>query len=119
MPVVDPDAELKPNVAVVLNAPIDISSYKRRSVGPGGFNKTLTGTKTTQGFLASVREPTAAASAFERMGLLDKLGSRHLALLEPRKEDYKRLRRGHHVLAFSIAWGVLVLADYLWKLISD
>lgn len=114
VPLMDRDPELKPNVAMMLGEALDVTPYKRTAFSPGGFHKTFLATKTAQGLLLCVRHPDRTAEAFRRTGILRKLRRADHLILRPREEDLKRFRRAHHVAAFSIAYGTLVVAERVW-----
>jgi hypothetical protein len=118
VPLVDRDDELSPNVALVLKNRLEFSKLKRSTFSTGGVRKTLVGTKSTQGFLVAVKDPLLAQEAFKRAGVVRKLTSADRHLLEPQREDFRRLRRVQHVAAFGWAYLTLLIAERIWKALS-
>lgn len=118
VPLLDRDTELVPNFAIALNEPFDLSAVTSRRLLVVGFRKTLPGSKETLGFVASVRDPVLARRILEPTGLVRKLNWSDRALLEPKEEDVRRIRRTEHLVAFGIAYGGLVIAHRVWEMVS-
>lgn len=109
---------MTPNVAILLDEPLDVTPYTRRTFLSGGVRKRIGATRTTAGFLVAVRRPEALRSALEPTGLQRKLNSSDQDLLEPHEEDAGRLRRAERLGAFGLAWLGLVIAEQVWRLFS-
>jgi hypothetical protein len=105
----------EPNVAVVLRKPVDLTKVRHKPISSGDlYVRRLCDVEEAPGFFCRVKDPDAAAAAFEDRGLTGKLDGERAALLEASDEDVKRFKWWRFRLAFAQIVSVAVLVRFVW-----
>lgn len=106
----------EPNVAVILRTPVDMRGLGRKPVSRSDpLVQRLCEVRFAEGFFVRLKDPEAAAKAFDRLALVDKLDEQHVPLIEPDEEDIERFRQYRlRRILFPVA-GFMYLTLILWN----